>query len=505
MSVGEIPAPRVSAVEGRRLAAGALAILFAVLLAWILVLLGAPSRLALVAALGVAGLGLLTRPRTATLLFIAILYLNVPVVAMRFHCAPDLIVAIAPLPLLVPVLSYVVIRRQALVVTPALFWMVAYLAALIVAAFFSGDVEDSTRAVMQFATEGLVLYLLMTNAVRTFATVRAAVVVLLVVGAFLGGLSLFQEVTKSYDNPYWGFAQTKEVDPDEPVVTDGRPRLSGPIGSKNRYAQAMLVLLPLALFGYLTARSRLYRGLSVAAGILILAGVLLTFSRGAGVALIALVLIAIMLRSIRPRTAILMGVTAIAAMFLIAPDYYDRIESVTGVGAFVSEEADRPDGAILGRATSNLAALNVFLDHPLVGVGPGQYASAYSRAYANELGLRHFTTSRRAHNLYLEIAADAGIVGLVAFLGIVGATMIGLWRCRKRWLRERPEYAFWATAFLLSVTGYMLSATFLHLAYMRYFWFLIALANGVIWLLNSKSPESPHPQPTGSSARVSRP
>jgi hypothetical protein len=37
-----------------------------------------------------------------------------------------------------------------------------------------------------------------------------------------------------------------------------------------------------------------------------------------------------------------------------------------------------PDGAIKGRATEMLAALAVYLDHPFIGVGPGQYVPFYS-------------------------------------------------------------------------------------------------------------------------------
>jgi O-antigen ligase len=157
------------------------------------------------------------------------------------------------------------------------------------------------------------------------------------------------------------------------------------------------------------------------------------------------------------------------------------------VSSLVDSDSRPDDGAILGRATSNLAALNVFADHPVLGVGPGRYQTDYSQAYANELGMRHFTTPRRAHNLYFEVAADTGILGLVTFLGVVGSTLVGLWRVRRRWMERRPEYAHLATALFLAVAGYMLSGFFLHLAYIRYFWLLMALANSAIWILRREA------------------
>ena len=490
-AIAELTPDRPS-TDRRRAFAGLLALGMAAALFLVLAALGAPTSVMVLGAVGVVGLGVLTRPVAATLLFIAILYLNIPVVAVRFHGAPDLVAVAAPLLLAIPFMSYLVIRRERLVVTPTLFWMIGYLVVLLLSTMTSGDPIASALVVGEFATEGLVLYLLMTNAVRTWSTLRGAIVVLLVVGTFLGGLSMLQEVTQTYENQYWGFAQTKETDPTEPIDEDGRPRLSGPIGSKNRYAQAMLVLLPLALFAYLTGRTRTHRILAAISGVAILAGMLLTFSRGAGVALGGLVVIGIAMRYIRLSHAVIVTIALVAAMVTLAPQYLERLESVTGVTDLISDESGLdPDGAILGRATSNLASLQVFVDHPVLGVGPGQYVTTYSQEVANELGLRHFEGSRRAHNLFLEVAADTGVPGVIAFAGIFGATLMGLWRVRRLWLdRGDTARAGWATAFALAVIGYMLTAVFLHLAYMRYFWLLMALANSAIWILRRDARES---------------
>jgi putative inorganic carbon (HCO3(-)) transporter len=495
MAVGELSSVR-SAPDQRGVAVGIATVGLAALLTMILLALGAPTGGALLAGFGIIGLALLTRPQAATMLFVAILYLNIPVVAVRFHGAPGLIAIAAPLLLVIPIMSYLIIRRQDPVVTPTLLWMLAYLAVLLLSAAASADPGASMDAVASFATEGLVLYVLATNAVRSFSTFRNAVLVLLVAGALMGGLSIFQEITQTYDNQYFGFAQTKEADPLEIPDEDARPRLSGPIGSKNRYAQVMLVLLPLSLFAYLTGRKRLTRLFAAASGLAILGGMLLTFSRGAGVALGILVLIAILLRYIRFRNAVFVSIALAATVVVVMPQYLARIESVAGVGALLSGSPDQPDGAILGRATSNLASLQVFMDYPLLGVGPGQYVAKYSQEYANELGLRYFTTARRAHNLFLEVAADTGLPGVVAFLGVFGATLGGLWRARRAWLGRNAEYAGWATAFFLAVVGYALTSIFLHLAYMRYLWLLIALANSLIWILKREAEKPDEALPT---------
>ncbi len=487
MTVGELSGHSTIDLQ-RRIAIGALGVGLALVLVLAMAAIGAPTQLAVMVALGILGLGLLARPRAATLLFIGALYANVPVVAVGFHGVPSVVAVGAPLLLLgSAMVTYVVLRRGEFVVTPTLVWLVAYLAAQVAAAAISIDPVAAAETVASFATEGLLLYVLITNTVRDWSTLRGAIIVLLVVGAVLGGLSVFQEVTGTYRNEYWGFAQTREISPLVILPEDATLRLAGPIGEKNRYAQVMLVLLPLAMFAYLTARSRRGRVLALVAGMAILAGMLLTFSRGAGVAMMVLVAIAIGLRYIRLRDAVLVAAVLAVGVYVFAPRYVERIESLGGVGSLVSGDAEDADGAIRGRATSNLASLSVFADHLILGVGPGQYVAIYSQEVGNDLGIRYRETTRRAHNMILEVAADTGLAGVVTLGGVFASTLLGLWRIRRKWRLERPEVSAWSTAFMLSVIGYLLTSLFLHIAYMRYLWLLIALANSLIWIVDRQA------------------
>jgi O-antigen ligase len=218
------------------------------------------------------------------------------------------------------------------------------------------------------------------------------------------------------------------------------------------------------------------RVIAGACTLLIISGILLTFSRGAAVALAGLFLTMTAMRYIRVRDLLVVGVTISLLIGIVAPQALIRLDSLTGVAALLSSQEGDADGAIVGRATSNLAALNAFLDHPIVGVGPGQYFRRFSQEYGNDLGLRHFDSQRRAHNLYFETAADLGIIGFSIFMAVIGATIVPLWRLRRRLLVVRPDLANIAATFLLSVVAYLYTGVFLHLSYERYFWMLLALA-----------------------------
>ena len=170
---------------------------------------------------------------------------------------------------------------------------------------------------------------------------------------------------------------------------------------------------------------------------LILCGVLLTFSRGAAVAMILLFVAMAVLGELSARQVLVLAVTLAALVTVVAPDYVARVQSLAAVDSALSTGSGA-DGAIVGRATEDLAALYVFQRPPALGVGPGQFFRRYSSIYGNALDLRFLQTNRRAHNLYLEIAADTGILGLAAFLAIVGVTMAQLWRLNVFWRRARP-------------------------------------------------------------------
>jgi putative inorganic carbon (HCO3(-)) transporter len=435
-----------------------------------------PMVLLLVAALGIALVG---RPEIATPVFAFVFYLNLPTLATRFHGVPAVVAVLFGLILVLPALKYILIERRKVVFPVPYGLMFAYLAAAVMSTLLSADVESSALAFGVFLSEGLLLYFLVVNVVRSTEMLRQVIWALLIAGAVMGAISIWQETTQHYDNVLGGLAQINQVgfgvgeDITGKVV---RPRLAGPIGEQNRYAQVLVVLVPLALFRFWGERRLMLRVLAGACALLIISGILLTFSRGAAVALAGLFLTMAALRYIRVRDLVVVGVTFALLIGIVAPQAIIRLDSLAGVGALLSSQEGDADGAIVGRATSNLAALNAFLDHPIVGVGPGQYFRRFSQEYGNDLGLRHFDSQRRAHNLYFETAADLGIIGFSAFMAVIGATLLPLWRLRRRLRARRPDLANIAASFFLSVLAYLYTGVFLHLSYERYFWMLLALA-----------------------------
>ena len=68
------------------------------------------------------------------------------------------------------------------------------------------------KAVGTYLTEGLILYLLVSNAVRSTRTLNRVVWILIIAGSLLGAISIYQELTHTYTNNYGGLAQVDRVD-----------------------------------------------------------------------------------------------------------------------------------------------------------------------------------------------------------------------------------------------------------------------------------------------------
>jgi O-antigen ligase len=84
------------------------------------------------------------------------------------------------------------------------------------------------------------------------------------------------------------------------------------------------------------------------------------------------------------------------------------------------------------------AAAKMILDRPILGVGPG----TYRLRYAGYIGLGAGAVETHSNNLYLQLAAETGILGLLAFLVVVVLAVAPL----VRRLLERPAQGLSAPA-----------------------------------------------------------
>jgi len=220
-----------------------------------------------------------------------------------------------------------------------------------------------------------------------------------------------------------------------------RGRGSGTYICPNHLAGFLEMQLPLALgllfFGRLKDLGRVVAGYAAAAS---LAGVTVTLSRGgwAASAFIVAAFFGVMLRYRAQRKAVL---AAIAVALLIGGGaiyklvtlkesrFKRRIEHVMKPG-------HKDDASIRLRLAA--AAARMWLDHPWFGVGPGHFDVYFPQYRPKQVQSRPIW----AHNDYLNLLTDLGLVGgLLAGWGI-GALGLGAWRTWK-YVKRSKEGLTW--------------------------------------------------------------
>ncbi len=498
--------------------------------------------LAVVFVLGLFAL-VLRWPELGTLIALFAIYSNIAVLGMKSRAILQttvqtgqmtiatagqnarVVVVMAALCLIlcVPLLYQFLVRKEKLTFDRGFYLMLGYFAVFLTSSFFARDKAIVTSEITDFLLEGVAIYFLVVNVVREYTTLRRATWALLLAGSFMGGLSVFQHVTHTETSNYGGLAMLgAELDFNpigrrvnvswadaENLHPQGATssaqgvqfRSAGPIGEPNRYAQVLVVLLPLAALRFRKERSRALRWLALASGALISGGMMLTFSRGAMFTAVVIFGLLAYFRFIRPLHVIVAALGLSLLVLVLDPHAALRFASLGGVKTLLAHKTvgyseptggqrGVPDTSVVRRYVLNVAAWHVFLDHPILGVGPGHFAAYYSMPYGNRVGLIEQLKKYRGHNLYFETLAETGILGLASFLAIILAIMRGLWRAWRRLQHKGSEFADAAMAFFLCLVAYLISAIFAHLSYQRYFWLLMALCSATIHILGRVEQET---------------
>jgi O-antigen ligase len=265
------------------------------------------------------------------------------------------------------------------------------------------------------------------------------------------------------------------------LVENGRLAVpvGGIFGNPNDLAMNMVTFLPPTIVVAMSRRHSGTRRLTASAiALLMLATIVFTKSRGGLLGLgAAIAALAVLGRWVRRG----FGTTVIVALLVATPfvpaSFWTRMTSI------FDEQQDKQEftGSRESRRLVMLDGINTFVEFPITGVGAGQFKN-YNPADRQAKNLE-------THNVLIQVAAETGIVGLLAF-GFL------LWRAIKAardtrrltrdtkwmsWMRKihrqdaanaLAEHTVGMQAWLI---GWFVCAMFASLAYNWTFYYVLAL------------------------------
>jgi O-antigen ligase len=207
-------------------------------------------------------------------------------------------------------------------------------------------------------------------------------------------------------------------------------RVFGTFGQPNPFGGYLNFALPCALALVLFGDDARERWVAGAASALLLIAQALANSRGAELGILAAVLALLVVGFRRERLAGLVALVGVPLLVLawatrlVPASVQEKLLAQARLNDVLSGQINDANFSTVERLAHWIAGLRMFSAHPLLGVGAGNYAAAYP-AYAlpdwpDALG--------HAHNYYINVAAETGLLGLLAFLAVVVASLAVGWR-----------------------------------------------------------------------------
>lgn len=335
-------------------------------------------------------------------------------------------------------------------ITPIAVGLALFIVATLPSLWVTASLPDSLAEISRWLVTTL-SYVIIVNAVQNRRQMNWLIVAMLASGMSEALLGLVQA--------YAG------IGPESFNVDSGLTRAYGTIGAPNSFAGYINMSLPLALAlaVYLWARwfsardaapyldrithfslKKMWQPLSMTAITLILFWTLLTtLSRGAWIGLTAGVLAMVLAMGKRAGAAIatlfgaafaLTGLGLIGALPAAVTSRFDQL--ITQIAIFDPRGVvPTPENyALVERMVHWQVAGNMFLASPWVGVGIGNFNALF-----NKYGVQGWPYSRgHAHNYYLNVAAETGVVGLTFYLLMLIIAVTVAIRAIRR-VRERGD------------------------------------------------------------------
>lgn len=252
------------------------------------------------------------------------------------------------------------------------------------------------------------------------------------------------------------------------ITTGGSFRVWGPPGTfiegNNELALALVTCIPLMYYLSTTTASKWLRRLLWTMMVFSVFSILGSHSRGALVAILAMLTFFILKSNRRVLSMLVLGGALGLALLIMPSEWFERMETIT-------EYQD--EGSAMSRINTWKTILNMIQDRPIVGAGYRVGSDLLYQLYSPGPWFKSFD----AHSIFFQALGEHGIPGLIIFLSLGWIT----WRTANRLAKQHaagPE-ANWIPLLMhmiqVSLVGFAAGGAFLGLLHFDFPYYLAGI------------------------------
>jgi O-antigen ligase len=291
----------------------------------------------------------------------------------------------------------------------------------------------------------IVIFVVIINVVRTEARLKGLIFLAIAAGIWLSAQAI---------NDYRLGLMTVEG-----YRAAGRG--TGIFGNTNDMALHLVTVLPISVALMLGAKGALRKIIHAACAAVMISAIVLSYSRGAFIGMLAVLLFIAWKLGRQRRLEIIFAVLGFAGVVvLLAPDKYgSRLLSIFIPSLDAEGSADSRRGELF-------RSIYVALRHPLLGIGMGNYQP--------EMSYKGLVT----HNSYTQVGSEMGMTALGLYVMFIVTPLRKLGEIARETFEMRRDSRFYYLALGLqaSLIAYLISSFFLSVAYVWYVYYLVAYA-----------------------------
>lgn len=315
-----------------------------------------------------------------------------------------------------------------------------------------------------------VMFLLVVNIVKTTQQLNLVVWLVLLI-------HLYYAIKGIYNFAFVGISYAG-------LVTSGSVGSSF-ISDENDFALALNAMIPFAFFLFMREKSKFKKFFLLGTMLALVLGVVASQSRGGVIGLAVVTLFCMIKSKQKLISMVIVGMLCLSVVVFAPSSYWSEVKSITRTD----------EGTANSRINYWKAAVRMYLDYPIIGVGAGN-GPVRMPEYVTGFSDPNTQWGRTFHGNFPLIIAELGSLGLIAYVAMLILSFRALIKIQRQYSGDHKslEWSI-ASAIAVGMLGWLTSATFLSVTFYPHLWTLHALTV-VLYLCSKPQARTNAPAPT---------